>query len=108
MIGRAPCPECGFSAAHVKQSEKCLYRYCPECQAQYNTRNERQRSDLMAKTRLTEPVETATASAPDSSTATATAGATPAADPVPTATATEPSASTTAEVKPTKRRGLFT
>ena len=22
---------CGFKSAHVKQSEKCLYHYCPSC-----------------------------------------------------------------------------
>lgn len=37
ILGRAPCPECGFESAHVKQSEAkgTLYRYCPECGAQY-------------------------------------------------------------------------
>lgn len=51
MIGRAACPECGFESAHVKQSERCIYRWCPECGAQHYARNERQRADLMAKTR---------------------------------------------------------
>lgn len=51
LIGRAACPECGFAAAHVKESEKCLYRYCPECGSQHHARSERQRKDLMAKTR---------------------------------------------------------
>lgn len=54
MLGRTPCPECGFGAAHVKQAEgegKRPYRYCPECSAQYYTRTNRQAADLMAKTR---------------------------------------------------------
>lgn len=109
MIGRAPCQECGFSAAHVKQSEKCLYRYCPECGAQYNTRGDRQRADLMAKTRLIDQPATT----PDTASDTASAGATPAAEAVSGApatppSATDPSATPTAESKPAKRRGLFT
>lgn len=106
MIGRAACPECGFSSAHVKQSEKCLYRYCPECGAQYNTRTDRQRTDLMAKTRAIEAP-----AAPATDTATPTASPTPAAEAVPASTvepptATAPSASASEVVKP-KRRGLF-
>lgn len=71
LIGRTACPECGFASAHVKQSEKCVYRYCPECAAQHHARTERQRADLLAKTRLvdaaptpTEPPEPPTAAAP--------------------------------------------
>lgn len=51
LIGRTACPECGFAAAHVKKSEKCLYRYCPECGAQYHAKGTRQVDALMAKTR---------------------------------------------------------
>jgi predicted RNA-binding Zn-ribbon protein involved in translation (DUF1610 family) len=51
IIGRTVCPECGFEGAHVKESEKCLYRYCPECGSQHHARSERQRVDLEAKTR---------------------------------------------------------
>lgn len=51
-MGRAACPECGFPAAHVRQNEgKHPYRYCPECGANYATRNARQAADLLAKTR---------------------------------------------------------
>lgn len=64
MIGRANCPECGFSGAHVKESEKCLYRWCPECSAQYYAKTQRQRADLMAKTRLLQGSPTGSASAP--------------------------------------------
>lgn len=63
MIGRSTCPECGFEAAHVKRSEKCLYRYCPECCSQHMARSARQVADLMAKTRPVDGV-TPVASAP--------------------------------------------
>lgn len=82
MIGRAACPECGFSAAHVKQSEKCLYRYCPECGAQHYAKSERQRADLMSKTRTEKP---ATVASPTGS----SKAAAPAAKPMPTATPTD-------------------
>ncbi len=52
MIGRTACPECGFESAHVKESDKCVYRYCPECQSQHHARTQRQRADLLAKTRM--------------------------------------------------------
>ena len=51
IIGRTDCPECKFGAAHVKKSEKCHYRYCPECAAQYHARTPRQVADLLAKMR---------------------------------------------------------
>lgn len=51
IIGRTDCPECGFTAAHVKRSDKCTYRYCPECNATYHAKTARQVADLMAKTR---------------------------------------------------------
>ena len=81
MIGRTACPECGFDAAHVKKSEKCTYRYCPECGAQHHAKTPRQVADLLGKTRLLD----------------APAG------PTPTPTPTEPSATPT----PAKRRGLW-
>lgn len=111
MIGRAPCPECGFSAAHVKQSEKCLYRYCPECGAQYNTRGERQRADLMGKTR---PIDAAGAPGEKPAPAVTPAGASaPASTATPTpstgegAPASDTGPSASAKAQP-KRRGLFT
>lgn len=64
MIGRTACPECSFSSAHVKESEKCLYRWCPECSAQYYAKTQRQRADLMAKTRMLEGSPTGSTSAP--------------------------------------------
>jgi hypothetical protein len=61
IIGRTDCPECGFKGAHVKKSEKCTFRYCPECGSQHHARTERQVADLMAKTRdLATPTPTAT------------------------------------------------
>lgn len=76
MVGRAECPECGFAAAHVKQSEKCLYRYCPDCGSQHYAKSPRQVEDLMKKTRL------------DSS-------ATPSPSPTPSPSATPPAINTT-------------
>lgn len=101
MIGRADCPECGFKAAHVKQSEKCTYRYCPECGAQHHAKTERQVADLLKKTRLIDPTPTPTP--------TESPGAAPIADATPTPTQPTP---TQASPNPTppdapKRRGLF-
>lgn len=64
MIGRAACPECGFPSAHVKQSERCIYRWCPDCGAQHYARTERQRADLMAKTRTPDGTGSGSTSAP--------------------------------------------
>ena len=96
MIGRATCPECGFGSAHVKRSEKCLYRHCPECGAQYYATGERRAADLMAKTRVDKPGSGPTPT-----------GAPPAqipADPAPPAAPPTPSGAT----PPVKKRpGLF-
>lgn len=99
MIGRTACPECGFHAAHVKESDKCVYRYCPECNSQHHAKSQRQRTDLLGKTRLLDPSPTgseadkpATGSAP-ATTADATAGS--------------PTTTTTTAPAPAKRRGLF-
>lgn len=106
MIGRAACPECGFSGAHVKQSDKCTYRYCPECGAQHHARTERQQRDLMDKTRLVD-APAVPPKAPAEPTATDSASATATTDPVAEATPTEPSPTGSEATKP-KRRGLFT
>lgn len=92
MVGRTVCPECGFGAAHVKESEKCLYRYCPECGSQHHARTERQRSDLSAKTR-----------AVDGGPATASSE-TPEPTPTPSPTQ-EPSPTPTATKAPAAKRG---
>jgi Zn-finger nucleic acid-binding protein len=94
LIGRTACPECGFGAAHVKESERCVYRYCPECGSQYNTRGERQRALLLEKTRGT-----------PTATPTATAGS----DTAPTAApaAGKPAATTTTQQAPANRRSAL-
>lgn len=61
IIGRTGCPECGFENAHVKQSEKCLFRYCPECGTQTFAKTARQRELMQAKSR---PVVVPQAQAP--------------------------------------------
>lgn len=36
MLGVMACPECGFPDAEIKpQKNGLLYRYCPDCNAQY-------------------------------------------------------------------------
>lgn len=61
IIGRANCPECGFESAHIKESDKCIYRYCPSCGTNGpHARTELQRRNMLAKTRLVDPVPTPT------------------------------------------------
>ncbi len=55
IVGRTGCPECGFASAHVKRSAKTLYRYCPDCGAQYMATGPRREAELLAKTRLAAP-----------------------------------------------------
>ena len=88
MIGRATCPECGFAGAHVKESAKCVYRWCPECGSQHYAKTDRQRADLAAKTRpLAAPTATAcSAPAPAAKPAAKPAAAAPAPDASATAT----------------------
>lgn len=95
IIGRTGCPECGFGSAHVRESAKCLYRYCPECGSQHHARTERQRTDLLEKMR---PAGGAPEPAPAGETKAAPAAAPAAAVPTPTPTATP---------TPAKRRGLW-
>jgi ssDNA-binding Zn-finger/Zn-ribbon topoisomerase 1 len=76
ILGRTACPECGFTSAHVKQSEKCLYRHCPECGSTYHTKGDKQRADLMAKTRA-EGDAPATSSTPKPAPASAAPAAPP-------------------------------
>lgn len=114
LVGRTVCPECGFGSAHVKQSDKCLYRYCPECQASYYCRNGRQTADLQAKTRPVDPVATGTPTATPAATAptspppvvappSATGSTTPDDAPAPAAT---PAPAPTPTPVP-RRRGFF-
>ena len=51
IIGRAACPECDFASAHIKQSDKCLFRYCPECHTQTFAKTEAQQERMRAKMR---------------------------------------------------------
>lgn len=93
IIGRCDCPECGFNAAHVKESERCKFRYCPECGAQYHARTERQQKNLMANMRA---VDQAPPPAPEPTPAPSKAPApTPTPEPTPLPTPTP------------RRRGLF-
>lgn len=96
MVGRTKCPECDFESAHVKRSEKCLYRFCPECGSQHYAKSKRQEADLMSKTRqegaatATGPSATKDDAQPQKidTTVSATATATGAATVTPDATAT--------------------
>lgn len=118
IIGRTACPECGFGAAHVKESPKCIYRYCPECGSMHHAKTERQKADLKAKMRpeggaaptpTTTPTgkaDEAPAAAPPTPTPTQ---ATPTPKPAKATPATptpEPAPTTTPAAKPA-RRGLF-
>lgn len=48
IIGLMVCPECGLEGAEVKrQKNGLLYRYCPDCDAQYFPRTQAA-SDLLA------------------------------------------------------------
>jgi hypothetical protein len=41
VLGVMDCPECGMSGAEVKQAKSgLLYRWCPECNAQYFPRTD--------------------------------------------------------------------
>lgn len=55
LIGRMACPECDFPHAHIKiKNDKegaHPYRHCPECGAQYFTRNQLQASNLRKRMR---------------------------------------------------------
>lgn len=104
LIGRTTCPECGFGSAHVKQSDKCTYRYCPECNSQHYARTDRQRELLLAKTRLVDAPPPTTGS---DGTGSASLVPVPV-EPVPVAPVTPTvAAPPPAPPVPPKRRGLF-
>jgi predicted nucleic acid-binding Zn-ribbon protein len=111
IIGRAKCPECGFEGAHIKQSEKCLYRYCPECGINGpHAKTAAQKANMQRGMR---PV-TAAAPAPSGPTSTPTEAKAKAkaADASPPTPAPTPSADTAAAPMPPlqparKRLGLF-
>lgn len=107
IIGRTECPECGFASAHVKKSEKCHFRYCPECGSQHHARTPRQVSDLLAKMRADAPTPSESAPAP----AADLPAAVPPTPTLPTPslpTASDAEASPTPTPKPARKRiGLF-
>ena len=94
IVGRFKCM-CGFESAHVKQSEKCLYHYCPSCGMNGpHARTEAQKANMRKAMRPEgTPTETAKPAEPVGE----------AMPPTPTPTGTiEP------ETQPApKRRGLF-
>lgn len=63
LIGRHECPWCGFAAAHVKQSERCVYTFCPECgiQTHFRAHQEPLIRDRMRQEKGAEPAAPAPA-----------------------------------------------
>lgn len=48
-LGTMPCPECGHPEAEIKR-QKCgvkIYRYCPECNAQFFARTPAQEAAML-------------------------------------------------------------
>lgn len=96
IIGRFECL-CGFKAAHVKESPKCLYHYCPSCGLTGpHARTESQKADMRRNMRPE-------SAAPGAAAVTENPTPTPRQekDPeTPTETASQP-------ITAPKRRGLF-
>lgn len=66
VIGVCNCTECGFEDAEIKaQKSGLLYRWCPECNAQYFTRDTVTSERLRAKIRGAVP-KVAPVTVPDS------------------------------------------
>lgn len=103
IVGRTGCPECGFASAHVKRSAKCLYRYCPDCGAQYMATGERRERNLLAQTRPVAPVGGTPIPEPEKTPESAHPAPAPA---IPTATGGSGAPAPEA-VPPRKRSGLF-
>lgn len=104
IIGRAKCPECSFESAHVKESEKCLYRYCPNCGINGpHARTPLQRENMTKGMRPVEaPAPTPTQPSPTPR------GEQVAGEPMPTPTPTGKADPTpTPTPTPRKARGLF-
>ena len=63
VMGRMICPECGHDAAEIK-AQKCgvkLYRYCPECNAQFFARTAAQEAGMRKHLKPAEPAPAAVA-----------------------------------------------
>ena len=98
IIGRAACPECGFASAHVKQSAKCLFRYCPECHTQTFAKSALQQANMRKGMRPVEGEAPAPAPVP----------AAPAPAPAPVPAPTGSNGLARPPLAPAPRRGLFT
>jgi hypothetical protein len=63
ILGTMHCPECDFTDAEIK-AQKCgvkLYRYCPECNAQFFARTSAQEKNMrkfITKTPIVLPEKT--------------------------------------------------
>jgi hypothetical protein len=84
IVGRKACPLCDFDAAHVKQSERCAFLYCPECGCQLHTKNARQ-AELLRRGMRPEAGAAAAPAAPVKAAAVAPVAAPAAPPPAPTA-----------------------
>lgn len=81
IIGRKACPDCGFGAAHIKQTPgKLPYRHCPECGLMTHAKNGAQAQLIKAGMR---PVGDAEPPAPSPKPATDIPPASEAAPPAP-------------------------
>ena len=50
LVGHVQCPECDFADADVGEDKKGhLYRYCPECNAQFFTHGHAKRAANLKK-----------------------------------------------------------
>ena len=64
-VGTMICPECGLDGAHVKQAKSgLLYRWCPDCNAQYFPRTPEASDRLKAKMHPLPGTETAPEATP--------------------------------------------
>lgn len=101
IIGRKPCLlGCGFDSAHIKESEKCLYHFCPACGCNGPHARTQQQKDLMRKGMREEG---AAKPLPEPEPTPTPTGAKQGPEPTPVVT---PTPTPTPEKKP-QRRGLF-
>lgn len=94
---------CGFESAHVKESEKCIYHYCPACGMNGpHAKTEAQKATMRANMRPEAGKPTPSPTPTGASTKEVKAE-----PPTPTPTPADPSPTPTPTPTP-KRRGLFT